>query len=116
MSFNSTTFGSALAKNPTGVQALVGKIYSTLDGIATGAIGTSASTTTGAAATIAAQTTSLQDSITSINSQVAQITKENNAQLNILVQEYSAAESESTSAQITQSYLDVFTSTGNSSG
>ena len=119
VSFNSTTFGSALAKNPTGVQALVGKIYSTLDGIATGAIGTSASTTTGAAATtgsIAAQMTSLQDSITSINSQVAQITKENNAQLNILVQEYSAAESESTSAQITQSYLDVFTSTGNSSG
>jgi flagellar hook-associated protein 2 len=125
VSFNSTTFNTALSQNPAGVQALVGKIYSTLSTISAGAIGTSGSSasttststsTTANTGTIGAQTSSLQDSITSIDAQIATITKENNAQLNILISQYSAAEAESTSAQITQSYLDVFTSTGSSGG
>jgi flagellar hook-associated protein 2 len=121
VSFSSSTFNAALSKNPTGVQALVGKIYSTLNTISTGAIGTSGSSGSSAnnsakTGTIGAQTTSLNSAITSINAQIATITKENNAQLNILIAQYSAAEAESTSAQITQSYLNIFNGSGSSGG
>jgi len=111
VSFNSGTFSTAYAANPTGVAALVNQIYKNLDGATTNALGS-----TGTNGSINAQTTSYNDAITSITSQIAQITKENNAQLKILVDEYSVAESASTSAETTQAYLSIFTSTGTSSG
>ncbi|OYV38444.1 MAG: flagellar hook protein [Rhodospirillales bacterium 20-64-7] len=116
VSFNSGTFGSAFAKNPTGVQALIGKLYASLDGISKAAIGSTSGSSTGTASTgsIGAATSSLQSQITSINSEVTQLTKQNNAQLNILVQQYSAAEAAATSAQISQAYLSIFTAAGSS--
>jgi flagellar hook-associated protein 2 len=122
VTFNSTTFAAAYAQNPTAVQNLVGQIYGTLSTISTAAIGGSGSSITNSSGTstkstgsIGAQTASLQGMITSINSQVSQMTKENDAQLEILVQEYTAAEDASTQASITQSYLDVFTGSSSSS-
>jgi flagellar hook-associated protein 2 len=111
VSFNSATFSTAYAANPTGVSALVSQIYKNLDAATTSALGT-----TGSNGSINAQTTSANDAVTSITTEVAQITKENNAQLQILVDEYSTAESASTSAQTTQAYLSIFTSTGSSTG
>ena len=122
VSFNASTFASAYAKNPTAVQSLVTQVYKTLDGISTAAIGGSGSstnitgTTSKSTGSIGAQTASLQSSITSLASQAAEITKENNAQLEILVQEYTIAENASTQASITQSYLDIFTNPSSSSG
>ena len=115
VTFNAGTFATAYAQNPTAVQSLVTQVYKTLDGISTAAIGGSGSstnitgTTSKSTGSIGAQTASLQSSITSLASQAAQITKENNAQLEILVQEYTVAENASTQASITQSYLDIFT-------
>jgi flagellar hook-associated protein 2 len=122
VSFSSTKFSSAYAKNPTGVQNLVGQIYKTLDSITTGAIGgsgtstNSTGTTTKNTGSIGAQTTSLQSAVTSVNAQVTEINKENAAQLKILLAEYTTAENASTSASITQSYLSIFNSSSTSSG
>ena len=111
VSFNSATFYTAYAANPTGVAALVDQIHKNLAAATTNALGSA-----GSNGSINAQTTSYNDDVTSITSQIAQITKQNNAQLKILVDEYSIAESASTSAETTQAYLSIFTSTGNSSG
>jgi len=111
VSFNSATFATAYAANPTGVTALINQLYKNLTTLTGAALGSS-----GTNGTINAQTTALNNDVTSINSQVASITKSNNAQLQILVQEYTAAETEQTSASITQSYLSIFNSTSNSSG
>jgi len=117
VTFSSATFSAAYAKNPTAVTALVNQIYKGLDTVTSGALGgTGSNGSAGTTGSIAAQTQSFQSDITSINSQVTQIEKNNNAQLEILVQEYSAAEAASTSAQTTQAYLSIFTSTGSSGG
>ncbi len=112
VSFSSSTFAAAYASNPTGVQNLVTQIYKSLSGVTTGALGSANSTSGG---TIGAQTSSLQSEVSSITSQVTQITKQNDDQLQILVNEYSTAEAASTSAQVTQAYLSIFDSTTSSS-
>ena len=117
VSFNSATFSAAYAKNPTAVTALVNQIYKGLDTVTSGALGgTGSNGSAGTTGSIGAQIQSFQSNITSINSQITQIVKNNNAQLQILVQEYSAAEAASTTAQTTQAYLSIFTSTGSSGG
>lgn len=123
VSFNSSTFSTAYAANPTGVAALVSKLYSNLNTLTAAALGSgSASATTALGSTgkntgeIGAQTLALQNEITSLSSQETQIQKDNSAALNILVEEYTTAESASTNAQVTQAYLSIFTGTSNSSG
>jgi flagellar hook-associated protein 2 len=117
VSFSTASFATAYAKNPAAVQALVSQIYKTLDRISTGAIGGSGSGTTAkSTGSIGAQTASLNGIITSINTQIEQIDKENGAQIQILIKEYTAAENAQTQASITQSYLDIFTNTSSSSG
>jgi flagellar hook-associated protein 2 len=123
VSFNSTAFAAAFAQNPTAVQALVGQIHQTLSNISASAIGGSGSsknasgTTEKATGTIGVQTTSLQGTITSIDAQITQITKENDAQISLLLNEFTIAENASTAASITQSFLSVFNnSSGSSSG
>jgi len=108
VSFNSGTFATAYAANPTGVTTLVNQIYKTLDTLTTSAIGSG-----GTGGTIAAETKDDNATITSLNSEIASITASNNAQIQNLVQEYSIAEAASTSASITQSYLSIF-NTGSS--
>jgi flagellar hook-associated protein 2 len=116
VSFSSSTFNTAFAANPTGVSALVGKIYSSLNALTTGALGSASGSGKGSnAGFIAAQTTALQNAITGLQNNALQIAKENNAALQILVKQYTAAESASTNAQITATYLSIFTGTGNSS-
>jgi len=117
VSFNSATFSAAYAKNPTAVTALVNQIYKGLDTVTSGALGgTGSNGSAGTTGSIGVQIQSFQSNITSINNQITQIVKNNNAQLQILVQEYSAAEAASTTAQTTQAYLSIFTSTGSSGG
>ena len=66
---------------------------------------------------IGAQTNSLQGSISSIDTQITQITKENDAQISLLINEFTIAENASTAASITQSFLSIFnTSSGSSNG
>jgi flagellar hook-associated protein 2 len=121
VSFNSTSFAAAYEKNPAAVQSLITNIYKTLSTISSGAIGNAGSAVTSTGNTgkntgsIGAQTTALQGMITSIDAQVAQITKINNAQISLLVTEYTAAENETTAASITKSYLDIFTGSSSSS-
>jgi len=127
VSFNSSTFATAYAANPKGVTALVSQIYSNLNNVTTGALG-SGGTTSGSGSTaitiasttknqgsIYAVTSGLQTTITSIGTQEATISANNNAQLQILVEEYTLAESAATTAQTTQAYLSLFTSTNSSS-
>jgi flagellar hook-associated protein 2 len=111
VTFNSATFATAYAANPTGVTALVDQIYKNLDQVTTGALGS-----TGNNGTINAQTTSLNDTVTSLSTQITSIDKSNSAQLQILLQEYTTAESASTAASITESYLSIFNSNSTSSG
>ncbi len=125
VSFNSTSFSSAYAKNPTAVQTLISQIYKTLNTITTGAIGGSGSastnttsptgTTTKSTGDIGSQTSALQATITNIDSQITQTTKNNNTQLQLLVQEYTSVINTSNSASITQAYLSVFTNTSTTS-
>jgi flagellar hook-associated protein 2 len=111
VAFDSTKFSSAYASNPTGVQALVSKIYHSLDNTTSLALGG-----TNGSGNIGAQTTSLNSQVTTINSRITQITKQNNSALSILIAQYTLAENQSTQAQITQSYLSVLFSTGSSTG
>jgi flagellar hook-associated protein 2 len=104
VSFTSSTFQTAYASNPTAVTKLVSSIYATLKDITTGALGSSDNSTGG---TIGAQTTALNSTITSITAQVAQITKDNNQALQILVSEYSTAEATAQNASITETYLGL---------
>lgn len=120
VSFSSAAFSSTFAANPKGVTALLGEIYTSLDTITGSAIGTSttASTSTGSAnapGAIGAQTNALQNAITSINSNIAQLTKQDDAEITNLATEYSNAEAAATSAQITQEYLSIFTGSGSAS-
>jgi flagellar hook-associated protein 2 len=114
VSFDSATFATAYAANPAGVQTLVADIYNSLSSLTTAAIGGS-SDGVKTTSSIAGQTNALNAQITSINQQIAQITKDNNAQLEILVQEYTAAENAASKASITQSYLSIFNSSGSGS-
>jgi len=123
VSFDTSAFSTAYAKDPGAVQALVSQIYTVLQSISTAAIGgagsgTTASTTVKSTGSLGAQTSSLTSEISSINAQISQISKDNNAQLQILVQEYTAAENASSKAQISAAYLSIFntSSSGNSSG
>ena len=123
VSFNSTTFAAAYAQNPTAVQSLVSQIHQTLSSISASAIGGSGSSKNSSGTTvknsgeIGAQTNSLQGSISSIDAQITQITKENDAQISLLINEFTIAENASTAASITQSFLSIFnTSSGSSNG
>jgi flagellar hook-associated protein 2 len=112
ISFTSATFQSAYKSNPTAVDKLLSSIYTTLKDITTGALGGTNSSTGG---TLGAQTTALESTITSINSQIATITKDNNDALQILVKEYSVAESTANNASITEQYLSLITNASSSS-
>jgi flagellar hook-associated protein 2 len=109
ISFNSATFATAYAANPTGVTALVNKIYTNLSGVTTAALGS-----TGSNGTISAQDTAQTAAIASLQTEITSISKNNASQLQILLQEYTVTEAASTAASITQSYLSIFTNSGSS--
>lgn len=120
VAFNSGTFATAYAANPTGVAALVTQIYKTLNTVTTSAIGSGTSTSTGTTAgtnkgSINAQTISLQNQVTSLTSEASQIALTNNNELQILIQQYAAAEAAATTASTTQAYLSIFSSSGSTS-
>ncbi len=85
VSFDSSTFATAYAQNPSAVQALVSQIYTSLSGISKGAIGTSSGSGTATTGTIGAATSSLQSTVTSIDGQVTQMTKMDNSQIQQLI-------------------------------
>ncbi|MDR3520755.1 MAG: flagellar filament capping protein FliD [Acidocella sp.] len=113
VSFNSGTFATAYAANPTAVASLVSQIYKTLSTVTTGAIGSGSSGTN--KGSINAQTTSLQNQVTSLTSEASQIAKSNNDELQILIQQYSVAEAAATTAATTQAYLSIFSSASTTS-
>jgi flagellar hook-associated protein 2 len=112
ISFTSSTFQSAYNSNPTGVEKLVSSIYTTLNAITTGALGSADNSSGG---TIAAQTTALDADVTSITSQVALITTDNNDALQILISEYATAETTAENATISEDYLSLITNASSSS-
>jgi flagellar hook-associated protein 2 len=120
IAFNQSTFGTAYASNPTGVQNLLTSIYNSLNNVTTGALGNGGKSASGTAApnssgSIGAQTTALNSQVTSINSQITQITKQNSSALQNLLTQYTAAETAASSASISQSYLSIFLSSTTSS-
>ncbi len=122
VTFNSTAFSSAYAKNPTSVGSLISKLYTSLNNITSSAIGNSGSASTVTSGTsitgfISAQTKSLNDSINSIDQQITLMTQQSSATLKSLAAQYTTAENSATSASITQAYLGVFLgNTSSSSG
>ncbi|OYV49780.1 MAG: hypothetical protein B7Z77_07175, partial [Acidocella sp. 20-58-15] len=74
--------------------------------------GTTAGTNKGS---INAQTISLQNQVTSLTSEASQIALTNNNELQILIQQYAAAEAAATTASTTQAYLSIFSSSGSTS-
>jgi flagellar hook-associated protein 2 len=118
ISFNATSFANEYAQNPAAVKNLVTALYTKLDGITVGAIGAgSSSSATGTKETgfIGTATTSLNAVVTSIDSQITELQKQNSAALNILINQYTVAENKASSASIAESYLSIFTSTSSSS-
>ncbi|MGE4481055.1 flagellar filament capping protein FliD [Acidocella sp.] len=116
--FNSTAFASAFTKNPTAVQALVSKLYTSLNQISANAIGSSSNTlTTSGSVTgfISAQTDSLNNSINAIQQQITLLTKQSSATLKALASAYTVAESKASSASITRAYLSIFLGSSSSS-
>jgi flagellar hook-associated protein 2 len=111
VTFNSATFATAYAANATGVTALISQIYKGINTLATSAVGSS-----GTGGTVAAAVKDDNTDITNLNAEIANIALSNDAQISILVQEYSIAEAASTSASITQSYLSIYTSSSTSKG
>jgi flagellar hook-associated protein 2 len=111
VTFNSATFATAYAANATGVTALISQIYKGVNTLATSAVGSS-----GTGGTVAAAVKDDNTDITNLNAEIANIALSNDAQISILVQEYSIAEAASTSASITQSYLSIYTSSSTSKG
>ena len=115
VSFDSSTFATAYAQNPSAVQTLIGKIYTSLSGVTAGAIGSASGTAN--SGTIGAATTSLKDTVTSIDSQVTVMSKSASEQIQQLVNAYTVAESAQTTASLDQQYLGIFLgSASNSSG
>jgi flagellar hook-associated protein 2 len=119
VSFNATSFASEYAKNPSAVQKLVGELYKSLNNITNSALGTSSGSSSGTVTTkttgfISAATASLNGLITSLNAQVTEVEKQNAAQLKLLQQEYTIAESTASNASITQTYLGIFLGSGSS--
>jgi len=115
VTFSSAAFNTAYEANPTGVAALLTKIHTSLSTLTVGALGSASATAANNKGSIAVQTAAQQNAITGLQTDALQIAKENNAQLQILVKEYTTAEAASTNAQITQTYLSIFTGTSNSS-
>jgi flagellar hook-associated protein 2 len=127
VSFDSSKFATAYAANPTAVTALVTQIYKNISNVTTGALGSAGSTSGSGATAVTIATTSanqgsinsitngLKSNVISIAQQEAQITSNNNAQLQILVQQYSTAEAASTAASTTEAYLSLFTSSSSKS-
>lgn len=111
VTFDSSKFSSAYASNPTGVQSLLSKIYDSLNTTTSLALGGDKGS-----GNIGAQTTSLKSQVSSVNSQITQITKQNNSALSLLLSQYTLAETQSTQAQITQAYLNIFLTGGSSTG
>ncbi len=110
VSLDSATFAQAYAANPHAVQTLVSQIYTNLTGVTKAALGGSGS----GSGSIGAETSSLNAQVTSINSNITEITQQNNTQLQILLSEYTLAESKASSASISQAYLSIFLNSGSS--
>jgi flagellar hook-associated protein 2 len=120
VALNAATFASAFAKNPTAVQTLLGKISSALGTVTKQALGTSTGTSGGTGnsvgeGTLTAQTDALQNTITSINSNISQMEKADTTQLDSVAAEFSAAESAASNASVTSLFLSIFTGSGSSS-
>jgi flagellar hook-associated protein 2 len=121
VTFSASTFATAYAADPTAVNNLVGKIYSSLHTVAAAALGSGSGSAasvyngsgTASKGTIGAQVTTLQNEEKNLVTQESLIQKENTAALQILVKQYTTAESNQTNAQISQAYLSIF---GSSSG
>jgi len=119
VTFNSTAFSSAYAKNPTGVESLISKLYASLSSITANAVGaSSASANTSGTTTgfISARTDSLNNSISTIEQQITLLSKQSSATLKELANQYTAAENKASSASITKAYLSIFLGSSSSSG
>jgi len=121
VSFNTSSFASEYAKNPTAVQKLIGTLYQKLNTISASAIGSAGGSSASTGSTkkntgfITAQTASLNGIVTSLDSQITQLTKQGSAALKNMQSLYTSAETAANSASITQTYLNIFNTNSSSS-
>ncbi|HVE22008.1 MAG TPA: flagellar filament capping protein FliD [Acidocella sp.] len=120
VALNATTFASAFAKNPTAVTKLLGQIETSLSTVTKQALGSSTSTSAGTSVSagegiITAQTNALQNTVTSVNSEISQMEKTDTTQLDTIAAAFTAAESAATNASITSLFLDSFLGTSSTS-
>jgi len=115
ISFNTSSFTTQFASNPTAVESLVSHLYSALSTVTTGAIGAaSGSGTTKTTGFLTTETTSLNAVITSIDNQINQMSTLDASKLQAVETEFTAAESKASNASIVESYLSIFTGSGSS--
>lgn len=129
ISFSSSKLTTAYAKNPTAVNNLVKSIETNVKSVVTNAIGTGLSTksTSGSSTSgssfasigsgfISATTLDLQNSVNSLNKQIAQQSTLGNEQITNLENQFTAAIDNTGSANTSLSYLTALLGTKTSSG
>lgn len=108
LSFDSTTFESNMASDPTGVKSAMTGLYNAMNGMLSDAL-------TPVTGVIAAETSSINTQITQLNQQITNLDNQYTAQQQALTNEYAQLQGVIASYQGTQEYLDAQDGSGNSS-
>jgi flagellar hook-associated protein 2 len=123
LSFSSTVFGGAYAKNPAAVDNLVKGMVKVMQRVVGGAVGSAGTTPSGGNATTSTTTnsgflqsasTSLKAAVTSLDQEISQQQQIESSQVLLLEQQFSAAEAATGSASTTLAYIGSLLSTSNS--
>lgn len=110
LTFSSATFATAYAKNPQAVNALVSQIYNNVKAVSDTAVGSPGNT-----GSIDAATNALNQSVTSLKSNITEQQKLDVQQIQTLDSELTASETQIQSTLAQAGYLSIF-NTGNSNG
>lgn len=125
LSFDSSTFNTAYASNPTGVDNLVQSIAKAVQNVVSGAIGSTGTTSSGSATStsqasttgfLQSATSDFQSTVKSLNQEIAQQQTLAAAQVSLLEQQFVSAEAATNGANSTLAYIGAVLGSSKGSG
>lgn len=110
LSFDSALFASAFKSNPSGVNALVTQLHDRMHTVTQGALGASSN------GFISSRKDSLNQSISSLQSEISQQNDFVNQQMQIYAQQYGQLQSKQNALTVQSNYLSLLTGSGSKNG
>lgn len=109
--FDSDTFAAAFKSNPSGVNDLVKQLHESVGNISKSALGTN-----GTGGFIKSRTTSLNQSVSSLKTEITQQSSFVNQQMNIYIQQFGELQSKQNALQTQSNYLSLLSGSSSKNG